>query len=59
MTADESREILSAIARDHDAYERDRIAAIKLLAELGLEEPGATDDIYPAEVTKLRPREQR
>ena len=58
MTADESREILAAIARDPNAYECDRIAAVKLLHELGLAEPVSEDDIYPAEVTKLPPREQ-
>ena len=55
MTANESREILSAIARDPNAYERDRIAGVKLLHELGLEEPFSEDDIYPARSDQAPP----
>jgi hypothetical protein len=44
---DEMREILGSIARDPDAYPRDRIAAIKALRELGFEGPVVRDDIYP------------
>ena len=34
MTEEERREVLEAIARDDDAYPRDRIAAIKALQEI-------------------------
>jgi hypothetical protein len=38
MTEDERREVLEAIARDQDAYPRDRIAAIKVLEEIAKRE---------------------
>ena len=56
--ADDRRRVARDSLGDHSAYERDRITAIKLLAELGPGDPVADDDIYPASVTKLSPREQ-
>jgi hypothetical protein len=42
MTEDERREVLEAIARDEDAYPRDRIAAVKVLEEIAKRE-GASE----------------
>ena len=60
MDDNEQRDILVTIARDSGCYPRDRIAAIKALRELGLEEPIAEDDIYPPdELTRKRSSRRR
>jgi hypothetical protein len=56
MTEDERREVLEGIARDEDAYPRDRIAAIKTLMEIVPPEPDT--DIW-AELDALAPRRNR
>jgi hypothetical protein len=43
MSDDEQREIVAAIARDHEAYPRDRVNAIRALRELGFEKPAVDD----------------
>ena len=53
MTEEERREVLEAIARDDDAYPRDRIAAIKALQEIAPPEP--VTDIWK-ELDELAPR---
>jgi hypothetical protein len=53
MTEEERREVLEAIARDDDAYPRDRIAAIKALQEIAPPEPDT--DIWK-ELDELAPR---
>jgi hypothetical protein len=56
MSRDELRQILAEIARDEDAYPRDRIAAIKALHELGLltDEKPPHDEIYADELAVRR-----
>ena len=53
MSDDEQREVLEGIARDEDAYPRDRIAAIKALMEIAPREP---EDPIWAELDELAPR---
>ena len=53
MTDDEKREVLEGIARDENAYPRDRIAAIKALMEIAPREP---EDRIWAELDELAPR---
>ena len=49
MTDAEQRSVLEAIARDEDAYPRDRIAAVKALQEMARR----GDDELDAELDRL------
>jgi hypothetical protein len=56
----EKEAILAAIARDPEAYPRDRIAAIRALHDLGfVHEPDDSDDIYPPDADELSRRRSR
>jgi hypothetical protein len=60
MSKEEWRQVLEGIARDEDAYPRDRIKAIETLAALGLSEDEPTDDeLYPADLQVRRSGRRR